>query len=236
MKIEAFIITLLTGLSFFVGYLITKIIKDDRKLSVFAVGFAFSIMLGLCFFDMLPECLEMENKPLMLFCMVGGVVLLKVLDIFIPDHEHTHEKDHIEHIGIISSFALFLHNAIEGTAIYTTSTSNIKIGALMALGVACHNIPLGIQTSSLVRNKKERFVLLMILAFSSILGVLMINMFNVVISEQITQILICISFGMLMYISVFELLCEVKENIKNRNLLYGLLLGLIVVFLGLFIH
>jgi len=236
MKLNAFFVTLFSGLSFYIGYVITKIIKDEKKLSIFAVGFAFSIMLGLCFFDMLPECMEMASKPLMFLCMLGGILLLKVLDLFIPDHEHTHKKDHIEHIGVISSIALFLHNTIEGTAIYTTSSSNLKMGLLMALGVSCHNIPLGIQTSSLVRNKKERIGLLSLLALSSIFGVLIIDIFNITINEMITQILICISFGMLMYISLFELLCEVKDNIKKRELLYGLLCGLIIIFLGIFIH
>ena len=65
----AFLITLLTGLSFYIGYLITKIVKNEKKLIIFAVGFAFAIIIGLCLFDMLEECLEMENK-LILLCLV----------------------------------------------------------------------------------------------------------------------------------------------------------------------
>ena len=211
----AFLITLLTGLSFFIGYLITKIIRNERKLIVFAVGFAFTIILGLCLFDMLGECLEMKNKLIMIVSMIGGVVILKVLDLFIPDHEHhKRDNDHIEHIGIISTLALFLHNMIEGTAIYTASLSNLKVGLFMALGVAFHNIPLGIQTSSLVHKRNSRLELLTILALSSIVGALFISVFNIVISDLVSHILICISFGMLMYIAIFELFCEVKENIK----------------------
>lgn len=239
MNISAFIITLLSGLSFFIGYLITKLVKDEKKLSVFAVGFAFSIILGLCFLDMLEECLEMPSKSLMALCMIGGVLILKILDLFVPDHEHTHsnlhKKDHIEHIGIISSLALFLHNMIEGTAIYTTSVNDLKLGLFMALGVSCHNIPLGVQTSSLVRNKKERIELLSILAISSVLGVLILNIFDTNISEIISQILISVSFGMLMYISLFELLCEVKESIKKKELIYGLVLGLVIILIGHFV-
>ena len=232
----AFIITLLSGLSFFIGYLITKIIKNEKKLVVFAVGFAFSIILGLCFFDMLVECLEMENKIIMIVSMLGGVALLKILDLFIPDHEH-HKKDeaHIEHIGIISTIALFLHNMIEGTAIYTASLSDIKVGLLMAIGVSFHNIPLGIQTASLAHSRNNRLELLTILALSSIVGALFISVFNVSISEMVSQVLICISFGMLMYIALFELLCEVKENIKKKELIYGLILGVIFIVIGHFI-
>ena len=232
----AFIITLLTGLSFFIGYLITKIIRNERKLIVFAVGFAFTIILGLCLFDMLGECLEMKNKLIMIVSMIGGVVILKVLDLFIPDHEHhKRDNDHIEHIGIISTLALFLHNMIEGTAIYTASLSNLKVGLFMALGVAFHNIPLGIQTSSLVHKRNSRLELLTILALSSIVGALFISVFNIVISDLVSHILICISFGMLMYIAIFELFCEVKENIKKKELICGLVLGIIFIVVGHFI-
>lgn len=232
----AFLITLLSGLSFYIGYLVTKIIRNEKKLIVFAVGFAFTIILGLCLFDMLGECLEMDNKIIMIVSMIGGIAILKVLDLFIPDHEH-HKKDnaHIEHIGIISTLALFLHNMIEGTAIYTASLSNLKVGFFMALGVSFHNIPLGIQTSSLVHKRNSRLELLTILALSSVVGALFISVFDIIISELVTQSLICISFGMLMYIALFELLCEVKENIRKKELIYGLLFGIIFIVVGHFI-
>ena len=232
----AFIITLLSGLSFFIGYLITKIIRDEKKLVVFAVGFSFTVILGLCFFDMLGECLEMKSKILMIVFMILGGLILKGLDLFIPDHEH-HKKSeaHIEHISIVSTLALFLHNMIEGTAIYTASLSSLKVGLLMALGVSFHNIPLGIQISSLMHKKNTRLELLSILALSSIVGALFISVFNINISATFSHILICISFGMLMYIAIFELLCEVRENIKKKELIYGLIIGILFIIAGHFI-
>ena len=50
-----FIITILSGLSFFIGYLITKFIKDEKKLTIFYVGFSFVIIIGLILFYLLPE-------------------------------------------------------------------------------------------------------------------------------------------------------------------------------------
>ena len=175
MNIQAIFITLLSGLSFFIGYLITKLIKDEKKLITFSVGFSFTIILGLIFTDLLPECLEFtDNKLIILGFVILGILLLKVLDLFIPDHEHEHtkKKDHMEHIGLISTLALFIHNVIEGTAIYTATLSSINIGLFTSLGVSFHNIPLGIQISSLVKNKKEKLTLLTILSLSSIFGVI----------------------------------------------------------------
>ncbi len=229
-------ITLLSGLSFFVGFLITKVIKNDKKLLVFVVGFAFSIILGLSFFDILEECLEMDNKLIMVVSMIGGLVILKLLDIFIPDHDHhSKKKDHMEHIGIISTLALFIHNTIEGVAIYNMCSNSLSTGAFMALAVSLHNIPFGIQISSLVKNNKEKIILLAILAISSIFGISLINIFNIDISS-IEGILLSITFGMLIYISMFELLCEVKEHFKSYELKIGLIIGIIVILIGHFIH
>ncbi len=232
-----FVITILSGLSFFIGYLITKFIKNERKLTIFSVGFSFIIIIGLILFDLLPECIEsIKNMWLILLYILIGIVILKSLDLFVPDHHHSNKKDHMEHIGIISFIALFLHNLVEGTGIYATSITNISVGIFMALGVSFHNIPLGIQISSLIKNKREKIMLLCILAFSSIFGVIFLNIFNITMSDNILGVLISVTLGMLIYIAFFELLCEIKEHFKDKELRLGLLIGVIILILSQFLH
>ena len=232
-----FIITILSGLSFFIGYLITKFIKDEKKLTIFSVGFSFVIIIGLILFDLLPECIEsIQNKWLILLYILIGIIGLKSLDLFVPDHHHSNKKNHMEHIGIISFIALFLHNLVEGTGIYATSINNISMGVFMALGVSFHNIPLGIQISSLVKNKKEKIILLSLLSLSSILGIIVIKLLKITLTEYISGVLISITLGMLIYIAFFELLCELKENIKKKELLIGIMTGVILILVGHIFH
>lgn len=233
----AMLITLLSGLSFLIGYIITKFIKNEKKLIIFSVGFSFIIIIGLVFFDLLPECIELvKPKWTIIGFAAAGLLILKLLDLFVPNHDHSSKhNDHMEHIGLISAIALVLHNAIEGTAIYSTALADTKMGLLMALAVSFHNIPLGIQISSLVKNKKEKFILLLILVLSSIIGVAIINIFNVTFSDGVLGILISITLGMLIYISMFELLCEIKEHIKSKQLWYGIIIGIIFVVIGILI-
>ena len=40
---------------------------------------------------------------------------------------------------------------------------------------------------------------------------------------------------MLIYITLFELLCEVKEHIKEKPLLIGLLSGILFIVIGMFL-
>ena len=232
---NAIIITLLSGLSFLVGYLITKFVKNQKKLVIFSVGFSFIIIIGLVLFDLLPECLEvMKPRWAIIGYAVAGLLILKALDFFVPDHEHSsNHEHHMEHIGLISTIALVLHNLIEGTAIYSTALTDTKMGLMMALAVSFHNIPLGIQVSSLVKNKKEKALLLSILVISSILGVILINLFKITLDNAVLGILISITLGMLIYISMFELLCEIKEHIKDKMLWIGFVLGIAVATIGL---
>lgn len=236
MNLTALIITIISSLSFFVGYIITKFIKNEKKLVIFSTGFAFVIILGLILFHLLPECLELiSNKLIIVLCVIAGILILKALDYFIPDHNHSHGHDHIEHIGIISSLALILHNVIEGTALYTTSTTDIKLGIIMAIGVAFHNIPLGIQISSMIKNNKNKLLMIILLVVSCIIGPILLNLIGITLDTALLGVLISITLGMLIYISMFELLCEIKEHKKNKEMLYGVIIGLILIIVHHFI-
>lgn len=231
---SAIIITIISGLSFAVGYLITKIVKNKKMLITFSVGFSFTIIIGLILFDLLPECVELlTNKWLIAISALLGIFLLKLLDYFIPDHSHEESKpkDHMAHIGLISAIALFLHNIIEGTAIYTTTLVDPRLGLLMAIGVSFHNIPLGIQISSLIKKESEKGILISLLVVSSIIGIVLIKIFNITLNNAILGVLISVTLGMLIYIAFFELLCEVKEHFKDKELKLGLIFGIIVIIL-----
>lgn len=234
----ALMITLLSGVAFILGYFIEKYFKDKNKLIVFSIGFSFSIMILLIIFDLLPESIELlENDYLMIggFALLG-LLLLKGLDLFVPDHEHTskHNEDHVNHIGFITGLALILHNLVEGVAVYSATQLELKTGLLMTFGVFCHNLPLGIQISSLMgKNKNKKLLLLFVLMLSSILGVLVINIFNINMTSLFLGALISVTIGMLLYILIFELLCEIKEHIKDKTIYLGLVFGILMFCLSM---
>ncbi len=227
----ACLVTILSGVSFLIGYIITMLMNNNKKLITFSLGFSFIVIFGLIIFDLLPECLELvSNKFTILIFALIGIIMLKLLDFFIPDHDHdSNKKDHMEHIGLISFVALFIHNVIESTAIYTTSLTTLSMGIIMAIGVSFHNIPLGMQISSMIKNNKIKFSLMLGLSLSSVIGIILLNIFKITLNNNILCVLISITLGMLIYIALFELLCEVKENIKKRELQLGLISGIVLV-------
>jgi zinc transporter ZupT len=66
-----------------------------------------------------------------------------------------------------------------------------------------------------------------------VVGILLIQLFGITLSDNVQGVLISITLGMLIYIAIFELLCEIKEHIKDKILWIGLILGTIIISLGI---
>ena len=154
------ILTLLLGLFIIIGAFIVFIFKDKEKIVDFSIALAFSVIIMLLMIDIIPEAYEvidtgniLVNILILISGSSIGFLLLLLLDHFIPDHEDdltTDEDDsrNLNHIGLISSIALVIHNIVEGIAIYTLYMSDPHAGIMAGLGVGLHNIPLGMVIAS----------------------------------------------------------------------------------------
>lgn len=245
-EIYALLLTLLLGIFIVIGSLLVFLTKNNDNFIEFSLSLAFIVMLCLGIFDLLPEMTEMIGEYYNLYITIGimvvsiflGILILKILDNFVP-HHHDHDchhtkKEHIDnlfHIGIISSIALVIHNIIEGMALYSTSLLTPKTGIMMFLGIGLHNIPLGmVITSSIYKGRKKMkdvIITNIILFVSAFIGGLMMYLFNVE-NELILGILLSITFGMIIYITLFELLGRIIKAKNKQSILIGLLTGVLL--------
>lgn len=241
------LITLVLGLFIVIGAIITFASKNNNKFVNFSISLALSVMIMLMFVDLIPEVKEIFIEEFgivkgIFFALIGvvvGIVLLKVLDIFIPEHDG-HEKEELNHIGLISSIALILHNVIEGMAVYTTVNSSLKAGLLISLGVGLHNIPLGMVITSTFykanNNRKKTWFIISLVSLSTFLGgLIMMLLSGVLVNELILGILLSITLGMLIYISIFELLPKIMEMKNKKIAITGILTGIALILITIFI-
>lgn len=231
-------LTILTGLFFLIGICILQNKKNKEKTSNFTIALAFIVIVGLLLFDLLPEILEVNNY-ILIFPLILGFLILIILDKLIPHHHHDHNEKkcnkkehdlHLNHIGIVTIIALAIHNMIEGLTLYSVALNSFKSGILMTIGISLHNIPLGFQIGNTLRNKKYSNLLIFLLCISSFLGALIIILFGS-ISEKIISMLLALTFGMLLYISIFELFKEIKNNFRKRETLYGIIVGIVILII-----
>lgn len=248
-KLYSVILTLIAGVFFLLGGLISKKFKNKEVLNHFSIALAFIIMLNLIFTDLIPESLELleayktSSRIFMIISfIILGILILKILDFFIPDHHHEHHeeekniKEHIsheKHIGTLTVISLILHNVLEGFAIFGLSLNDFKLGIMICISVALHNIPLGTHIfSSLSLNKNKG--LISILTLSSLIGGIIFLIVGE-ISNLLLAIITCITLGMLIYIEIFELLPEMIHSIKKKETIIGLIVGLIILGISLLI-
>ena len=185
MKIYGIFLTLMSGIFFLMGGIISHTFKNKNKLEHFSIGLAFIVMVGLIFLDILPEALELmanykiiEKISFLLIFIILGFMVLKILDLFIPAHEHKHKdneknkeehKGHIVHIETLTTISLIFHNVLEGFMIVGLANNNFKVGLLLSLSIALHNIPLGMHIFSSIEFKDNK-LLVSELTLSSLIG------------------------------------------------------------------
>ncbi len=240
--LSGIILTTLSGLFFLVGIFTLRKSKNKEKLSIFTISLAFIVMVGLLLGDLLPEIIETKNVLMVIPILIGFLILI-FLDKLIPHHHHEHtdtscdhhdHEMHLNHIGIITILALAIHNMIEGLTLYTVTLNSLKSGLLMMLSISLHNLPLGFQIGNSIEIKKKSIWWIILLCSSSLIGALIvISVGN--LNATIISILLSLTFGMLLYILIFELFSEIKHNLRKREAIYGIILGIVILLITHFV-
>ena len=244
------ITTLLLGLFIIIGAFIAFQIKKKEKVVDFSLGLAFGVIIILLLTHLVPEIVEhLGLGYIYLFLIFGaiGYCALKILDKFIPDHDDDgkgmnkkEQKENLIHIGIVTSVALILHNIIEGMAIYSSVLSDASLGLAMTIAIGFHNIPLGMVIAGAFyqsnENMSKTILSILLVSISTFVGGLIMFFLNLtLISPIVFGILLSITLGMLMYITIDELFPRI-ESTKNKKVTYtGIAIGVIIQLIALFL-
>lgn len=239
------LITLLLGLFIIIGAVIVFASKNNHNFVEFSISFAFSVIILLMITDLLPEVFTsfQETNPFIIAILqfilsIGiGIGLSKILDCFIPEHEED-SKHNLEHIGVVASISLVLHNIIEGMAVYTTLQTSFKVGIFTSLGIGLHNIPLGMIIASTFyqtsQSKKKTCLIVGGVSLSTFIGGLFMAFAESILTQGVfLTILLGVTTGMLFYISVLELLPKILHAKNKKTTLSGIALGVFIMLIAM---
>ena len=237
------IVTFVLGIFILIGALVIKMTKKSKIIEQLSISIALGTMSALVISEIIPETLEKFNDYSNLYTLFFiiifttiGILILKILDRFIPEHDYKHGISHnctnqnLIHIGIVSCIAIILHNIIEGMAVYSMIQESEKVGLLVALGVGLHNIPMGMILYSTLdkKNNKKIFVV----ALSTFVGGVLMSLISDLLNEFVLGVLLCITLGMLIYIICFELIPHLMHS-KNKPIdLIGIVVGILVILIS----
>ncbi|EAJ1453996.1 zinc transporter ZupT [Campylobacter jejuni] len=161
-----------------------------------------------------------------------------------PPKFHPGEKLHqintkaLKRTGIFTALAIAIHNFPEGFATFISSLDNLTLGIAIAIAVAIHNIPEGLAVSLPIYHatgdKKKAFIYSALSGFAEPLGAFVGAL---ILLPFIGDLTLAISFaviaGIMVFISLDELLPAAKTYDKAHDSLYGLITGMAIMALSL---
>jgi ZIP family zinc transporter len=140
--------------------------------------------------------------------------------------------------GLITAGAIALHNFPEGLATFFSALHDPKLGLAIAGAIAIHNIPEGIAVSVPVyyatHDRKKAFLFSFLSGLAEPLGGLIGWIFlSSFMSESLLGILFGLVAGIMVFISLDELLPASREYGEHHLSMYGLVGGMAVMALSL---
>lgn len=258
----AFGLTLFAGLATGIGSALaffTK--KTNTKFLSISLGFSAGVMIYVSMIEIFVKAQDALTSELgtklgswvtviAFFC---GMFFIALIDKIIPSGENPHDMHKIEDLeeeakkikdskllrmGLFTALAVGIHNFPEGLATFISALQEPSIAIPITIAIAIHNIPEGIAVSVPVYyatgSKKKAFLYSFLSGLSepvgAIIGYLILMPF---INDLMFGIIFAIVAGIMVFISLDELLPSAREYGEHHLSIYGLIAGMMVMAVSL---
>ena len=241
--LHAFFLTLLAGLSTGIGSCIAFLTHHTNKkfLSV-SLGFSAGVMIYVSMIEIFSQAQDALQAELgekwgswsTVIAFFGGMLLIALIDKCIPSEENPHEVKSLEadtghttklmRMGVMTALAIALQDP--------------SIAIPIVVAIAIHNIPEGIAVSVPIyhatgsKGKAFRYSFLSGLAepVGALIGWLLLMP---IMSDLVFGILFAGVAGIMVFISLDELLPSAREYGEHHLSIYGLICGMAVMAISL---
>ena len=209
------------------------------------------------------EAVRPENGAELIatIALFGGMIFSFIIDQVIPHADNPHESRtdqelacvgdlcpipdeeerpmaHLERTGVFTALAVGIHNFPEGMVTFLAALADPALGANIAIAIALHNIPEGISVSVPIyyatgdRRRAMRWSMVSGLAepIGALLGYVVLRQF---LTPELMGILFASVAGVMVYISLDELLPTSRSYGQGHDSLYGLMGGMAVMAISL---
>jgi len=259
----AFAFTLVAGLSTGIGGVIAFVSKrtSGKHISL-ALGFSAGVMLYVSFVEMLPDAVselgvefgEVRGAWFAALAFFGGMLLIGVIDRLVPSFENPHELRGVEEmrpgmcaqdkglmrLGVVTALAIAIHNFPEGMATFMATINDPTLGFSIALAIAIHNIPEGLSVAVPVFCATGSKSKALLYSFGSglaeplgaLAGYLLLSAF---LSPAWMGLIFAAVAGIMVFISLDELLPSAEKYGAHHHAIYGLLGGMAVMAFSLLV-
>lgn len=218
---NAIVVTLLTFVSTGAGGMVAVRVRDKLHL---LLGFSSGAVLGVVFFDILPELFTRARELSLSISTLMVVAVLGFFEFFLlerftalhhaREHEHHAGQEHASELGVIGAAGLSVHSFLDGIAIGVGFKSSVTLGVAIGIAVLAHDFSDGLNTVTVMlahRNPLRRSLWwLLVDAAAPLLGAL--STLIVPIPLEVLPYLLASFAGFFLYIGASDLLPEAREH------------------------
>ncbi len=254
-------LTVFAGLSTGIGSIMSFFSKEfNPKFLAGTLGFSAGVMIYVSFVEIFlkaRDALDSFYGPkqgyiVTTLAFFAGIALIAIIDKLIPNYENPHEIGNITseqpgekdvdprlmRMGVFSALAIGIHNFPEGLATFMGALTDPTLGVSIAVAIAIHNIPEGIAVSAPIfyatKSKKKAFWLSFLSGLSEPVGALIgFFIFRAVFNDATFGLIFAAVAGIMVYISLDELLPTAEEYGEHHIAISGLIAGMAVMALSL---
>jgi zinc transporter ZupT len=201
------------------------------------LGFSAGALIGVAFFDLLPESLEIAGQfyevSTILLVIAAGFVLYMILDrtLFMHCHDEGHDHDS-KHRGRFGASSLSFHSFLDGMAIGFAFHVSNAVGLIVTAAVLAHDFSDGINTVSMILrhggSRREAIKWLLLDAAAPVLGILSTLLFA--IPDSFVGLVLALFAGFFLYIGASDLLPESHHSHPTHWTTIATVLGMTVIF------
>ena len=227
-----------------------------------ALGISAGVMIFISLAEMFPEA-QAEilsaghikyGKAYILAAFFLGMGIITLIDFLVPEYENPHEASGLsldtqastmKKLGIMSALAISIHNFPEGVATFIGALNDSQMGAGITFAISIHNIPEGIAIAIPIyyatKSKGKALLYATLSGFSEVLGALLCiavtHLFGVELTGGgiIFPLILAAVAGIMIYISLDELLPTAEKYGKHHIAIAGVVAGMAIMGISLLI-
>jgi ZIP family zinc transporter len=231
-----FLIAIATFTATLIGGFLALRLKDSLHL---ILGFSAGAVIGVVFFDILPEALELTKESYeastVLTMTAIGFSLYLLFDRFVLRHSHGHDHGHDHDIQDTAGAAsLTFHSFLDGIGIGLAFQVSTTVGAIVAAAVLTHDFSDGINTVNMIlrhHGEKARAIRWLIFdATAPVLGI--ISTFFFTIPDTSLGLFLSLFAGFFLYIGASDLIPESTHGHPVRWTTFATIVGVATLYLA----
>ena len=253
-------LTLAAGLCTGIGSCIAFMQKrTNRKFLSVSLGFSAGVMIYVSMVEIFPAARGMLAAPLgadgsgwtAAAAFFAGMLVIAVIDRIVPSEENPHEPKLVEgeersssaklmRTGVFTAAAIAIHNFPEGLATFVSALQDPGIAIPIVAAIAIHNIPEGIAVSVPIYHatgsRRRAFLYSFVSGLAEPAGALIGWLLLMpVMNDVVFGCIFAAVAGIMVFISLDELLPSAREYGEHHLAIYGLIAGMAVMAASLLI-